>query len=240
MLPFLEALAALDRADELGGARHLVARALSLSGADRRRADRPRREAYHAACPPRFHQAVLPHGRGADDARTAAMLHALPRHAPARLLLLRRPLISIPALVRWIATPTEAWHAGRVHCTGDAAGSGYARRDRRGAQLQRTRQRHGPVHHIAHAGFVAPADIRAFARQRRRTADAVPIIWYPGPIQQAIRAAVATNAPTAVGRFAIFHEAGALMAAGSVRGCRQPRSLKPGSRNHPPQSARRT
>jgi len=72
----------------------------------------------------------------------------------------------------------------------------------------------GRMHQIAHAGFIDPADIPRFAGLNV-VADLSPIIWYPGPIIEAIRAAVPEPRSGRYWPNRDLLEAGALMAAGS-------------------------
>jgi predicted amidohydrolase YtcJ len=70
------------------------------------------------------------------------------------------------------------------------------------------------MHQIAHASFIDPADIPRFAALNV-AADLSPIIWYPGPITQAIMAVVPPERAQRYWPNHDLHQAGALLAAGS-------------------------
>lgn len=72
----------------------------------------------------------------------------------------------------------------------------------------------GPTHQIAHASFIAPSDIARF-KELNVVADLSPIIWYPGPIVEAIFAVVPEARARQYWPNRDLHEAGALLAAGS-------------------------
>lgn len=213
-LPFLEALAALDRANELNG--WCVASLpgqRTLSGADLvGDALIMRRETYRTRhVRPDFIKLFMD---GVPTTRTAAMLTPYRATRLQGCCFCGDPLISIPDLVRWIAKAEKHRMRVKVHCTGDAAV-----RDTLDA-IDVVRSFNGPgngagaTHQIAHAGFVAPADIPRF-RALDVAADLSPIIWYPGPIQQAIRAAMPEDRADCYWPLRDFRDAGALMAAGS-------------------------
>lgn len=213
-LPFLEALTALDRANELNGwcVASLPAQR-TLSGADLvGDALIVRREAYRTRhVRPDFIKLFMD---GVPTTRTAAMLTPYRATRLQGCCFCGDPLISIPDLVRWIAKAEKHRMRVKVHCTGDAAV-----RDTLDA-IDVVRSFNGPgngagaSHQIAHAGFVAPADIPRF-RALDVAADLSPIIWYPGPIQEAIRAAMPEDRADCYWPLRDLHAAGALMAAGS-------------------------
>jgi len=213
-LAFLEALAALDHANELNG--WCVASLpgqRTLSGADLvGDALIMRRETYRTRhVRPDFIKLFMD---GVPTTRTAAMLTPYRATRLQGCCFCGDPLISIPDLVRWIAKAEKHQMRVKVHCTGDAAV-----RDTLDA-IDVVRSFNGPgngagaTHQIAHAGFVAPADIPRF-RALDVAADLSPIIWYPGPIQQAIRAAMPEDRADCYWPLRDFRDAGALMAAGS-------------------------
>lgn len=213
-LPFLEALAALDRANELNG--WCVASLpgqRTLSGADLvGDALIMRRETYRTRhVRPDFIKLFMD---GVPTTRTAAMLTPYRATRLQGCCFCGDPLISIPDLVRWIAKAEKHQMRVKVHCTGDAAV-----RDTLDA-IDVVRSFNGPgngagaTHQIAHAGFVAPSDIPRF-RALGVAADLSPIIWYPGPIQEAIRAAMPEDRADCYWPLRDFRDAGALMAAGS-------------------------
>jgi predicted amidohydrolase YtcJ len=214
VLPFLEALAALDRADELNGwCVTSLPGQRTLSGADLVGDELiARREAYRTRhVRPDFIKLFMD---GVPTTRTAAMLTPYRATRLQGCCFCGDPLISIPALVRWIAKAEKHGMRVKVHCTGDAAV-----RDTLDAidvvrSFNGAGNASGPVHQIAHPGFVAPADIPRF-RALNVAADLSPIIWYPGPIQDAIRAAIPRERADCYWPLRDLHDAGALMAAGS-------------------------
>ena len=72
----------------------------------------------------------------------------------------------------------------------------------------------GRLHQIAHASFIDPADIPHF-RALNVVADLSPVIWYPGPIQEAIRAVIPRERADRYWPNRDLHESGALLAGGS-------------------------
>ncbi|MBR0796838.1 amidohydrolase [Bradyrhizobium jicamae] len=214
VLPFLEALAALDRAGELNGwCVTSLPGQRTLSGADLvGDALIARRETYRTRhVRPDFIKLFMD---GVPTTRTAAMLTPYRATRLQGCCFCGDPLISIPALVRWIAKAEQYGMRVKVHCTGDAA----VRDTLDAVDVVRSfngpDDGAGPVHQIAHAGFVDPADIPRF-RALNVAADLSPIIWYPGPIQQAIRAAMPDERADCYWPLRDLHEAGALLAAGS-------------------------
>jgi predicted amidohydrolase YtcJ len=214
VLPFLEALAALDRANELNGW-CVTSRPgqRTLSGADLVGDELiARREAYRTRhVRPDFIKLFMD---GVPTTRTAAMLTPYRATRLQGCCFCGDPLISIPALVRWIAKAEKHGMRVKVHCTGDSAVRDTLDaidvvRSFNGADAGS-----GAVHQIAHAGFVAAGDISRF-RALGVAADLSPIIWYPGPIQEAIRAAIPEERADRYWPLRDLHEAGALMAAGS-------------------------
>jgi predicted amidohydrolase YtcJ len=209
-LGFLEALAALDRANALNGwcvASLPVQR--TLSGVDLVGDELiARREAYRSRhVRPDFIKLFMD---GVPTTRTAAML------APYRATRIHGccfcgdALVSLPSLARWIAKAEKHGMRVKVHCTGDAA----VRDTLDAVEVVRSFNGPGPIHHIAHPGFVAPSDIPRF-RELNVAADLSPIIWYPGPIQDAIRATIPIHRADRYWPNRDLHEAGTLMAAGS-------------------------
>jgi len=119
-------------------------------------------------------------------------------------------LISIGDLARWIAKAEALGLSVKVHCTGDAA----VRDTLDAIDMVRTVNGPGRLHQIAHASFIDPADIPRF-RALNVAADLSPIIWYPGPIQEAIRAVIPRERADRYWPIRDLHEQGALLAAGS-------------------------
>ena len=94
-------------------------------------------------------------------------------------------LESIPELARWISKCERLGLSVKIHCAGDRAV-----KDTLDA-IDVVRSFHGPGrrHQIAHASFIDPADIPHF-KDLDVVADLSPIIWYPSPITEAIKAVI--------------------------------------------------
>ena len=197
-LPFLEALAALDRANELNG--WCVASLpgqRTLSGAD-----------LVGHVRPDFIKLFMD---GVPTTRTAAMLTPYRATRLQGCCFCGDPLISIPDLVRWIAKAEKHRMRVKVHCTGDAAV-----RDPLDA-IDVVRSFNGAtdlVHQIAHASYIAPDDIKRFA-ELGVAADLSPIIWYPTIFLEAHKAAMGEERAQRFWPNKDLKEAGALMAGGS-------------------------
>ena len=119
-------------------------------------------------------------------------------------------LISVPELARWIAKAEALGLSVKVHATGDAA----VRDTLDAIDMVRTVNGPGRLHQIAHASFIDPADIPHF-RALNVVADLSPVIWYPGPIQEAIRAVIPRERADRYWPNRDLHESGALLAGGS-------------------------
>jgi predicted amidohydrolase YtcJ len=119
-------------------------------------------------------------------------------------------LVSIPELVRWIAKCEKLGLSTKIHCAGDGA----VRDTLDAIDVVRSFNGPGRIHQIAHAGFIDPTDIPRFA-SLNVAADLSPIIWYPSPIIEAIQAAVPEPRSSRYWPNRDLLEAGALMAAGS-------------------------
>jgi predicted amidohydrolase YtcJ len=93
---------------------------------------------------------------------------------------------TLPELARLIAKQQDRGLAVKVHCAGDAA----VRTALDAIDVVRSFKGATPLtHHIAHAGFVDPADIRRF-KDLNVVADLSPILWYPNQIIDGIEQAV--------------------------------------------------
>jgi hypothetical protein len=147
---------------------------------------------------------------GVPTTRTAAMIEP---YIPDRLYgccYRGEALVSVPELARWIAKCEKQGLSTKIHCAGDGA----VRDTLDAIDVVRSFNGPGRMHQIAHAGFIDPADIPRFAGLNV-VADLSPIIWYPGPIIEAIRAAVPEPRSGRYWPNRDLLEAGALMAAGS-------------------------
>ena len=119
-------------------------------------------------------------------------------------------LVSIPELARWIAKCEKHGLSTKNSLRRRRRGSRHTGRNQRRALLQRTRR----MHQIAHAGFIDPADIPRF-KSLDVIADLSLIIWYPSPIIEAIQAAIPEKRSSRYWPNRDLLEAGVLMAAGS-------------------------
>jgi predicted amidohydrolase YtcJ len=72
----------------------------------------------------------------------------------------------------------------------------------------------GPIHTLAHAGYIAPADIPR-VRQVNAAIDASPTVWYPGPILQATEAVLGRQRANHFWPFKTFIANGVLVAGGT-------------------------
>lgn len=146
---------------------------------------------------------------GVPMTRTAAMLEPYKPDEQGRSVLCRS-FIPIPEMVRWFAKAEKLGMGVKVHCAGDAA----VRDTLDAIEIVRNFHGPGPMHHIAHAGYVDPADIPRFSRLNV-VADLCPAIWVPSPIITAIHAVMPDDRAGRYWPNRDMHASGALMAAGS-------------------------
>ena len=147
---------------------------------------------------------------GVPTTRTASMIEP---YTPDKLYgccFRGEALVSIPELARWIAKCEKLGLSVKVHCAGDAA----VRDTLDAIDVVRSFNGPGRRHQIAHAGFIDPDDIPRF-KELNVVANLSPIIWYPSPIIEAIKAAVPEGRANRYWPNRDLLEAGALMAAGS-------------------------
>ncbi|WP_048646785.1 amidohydrolase [Nitratireductor soli] len=84
-------------------------------------------------------------------------------------------LATVPELVRWVGRCETLGLSVKIHCAGDAAVTQAL------DAIDVVRSFNGPTaltHHIAHASYIAPDDIKRFA-ELGVAADLSPFIWYP-------------------------------------------------------------
>lgn len=84
-------------------------------------------------------------------------------------------IVTVPDLIRWVGKCEKLGLAVKIHCAGDAAVSQAL------DAIDVVRSFNGPtklIHHIAHASYIAPADIPRFA-ELGVAADLSPFLWYP-------------------------------------------------------------
>ena len=93
---------------------------------------------------------------------------------------------TLPELARLIAKQEDRGLAVKIHCAGDAA----VRTSLDAIDVVRSfKGATALTHHIAHAGFIDPADVRRF-KELNVVADLSPILWYPNQIIDGIEQAV--------------------------------------------------
>lgn len=120
-------------------------------------------------------------------------------------------LLTVPDLVRWIGKCEKRGLSVKIHCAGDAAVTQAL------DAIDVARSFNGPTgltHHIAHASYIAPQDIRRFA-ELGVVADLSPIIWYPSHFLEGHKLAMDEARAERFWPMKDLAEAGALMAAGS-------------------------
>jgi hypothetical protein len=122
---------------------------------------------------------------GVPTTRTASMIDPYTPDQLYGCCFRGEALVSIPELARWIAKCEKQGLSTKIHCAGDCA----VRDTLDAIDVVRSFNGPGRIHHIAHAGFIDPDDIPRFKRLDV-VADLSPIIWYPSPIIEAIRAAI--------------------------------------------------
>jgi predicted amidohydrolase YtcJ len=120
-------------------------------------------------------------------------------------------MLDVPSLIRWLGKCEKRGLAAKIHCAGDASVTQAL------DAIDVVRSFNGPtslVHHIAHASYIAPADIPRFA-ELGVAADLSPIIWYPTVFLEAHKAAMGEERALRFWPNKDLKEAGALMAGGS-------------------------
>jgi predicted amidohydrolase YtcJ len=148
---------------------------------------------------------------GVPGAKTAAF-HEAYTPDPIRGCCFRgSTMLTVPDLVRIIGRCEKLNIAVKIHCAGDAAVSQAL------DAIDVVRSFNGPtslMHHIAHASYIAPADIPRFA-QLGVAADLSPIIWFPTVFLEAHKMAMGEERATRFWPNKSLHETGALIGGGS-------------------------
>ncbi len=117
---------------------------------------------------------------------------------------------ALPELARLIAKQEDRGLAVKIHCAGDGA----VRTALDAFEVVRSFKGATPLtHHIAHAGFIDPADVRRF-KDLNVVADLSPILWYPNQIIDGIEQAVGERVRQYWPNRNLL-EAGALIATGT-------------------------
>jgi predicted amidohydrolase YtcJ len=120
-------------------------------------------------------------------------------------------LASVPELVRWVGRCEKLGLSVKIHCAGDAAVTQAL------DAIDVVRSFNGPTkltHHIAHASYIAPADIRRFA-ELGVAADLSPFIWYPTAFLEGHKQTMGVERATRFWPNRDLLAAGTLMAGGS-------------------------
>ncbi len=120
-------------------------------------------------------------------------------------------LMSVPDLIRWLGKCEKHGLSVKIHCAGDAAVTQAL------DAVEVVRSFNGPTsltHHIAHASYIAPADVKRFS-ELGVAADLSPIIWYPTFFLEGHKAAMGTERAERFWPNRDLLAAGTLMSGGS-------------------------
>jgi hypothetical protein len=141
--------------------------------------------------------------------RTAAMLDAYLPNADGSVTVCH-PFLPQPELVSWIRKAASFGMGIKIHCAGDAA----VRATLDAIEIVRDIDGPGPMHQIAHPGYVHPEDIPRFARLNV-VADLCPAIWMPSALMQSVFDVMGEKRARHYWPFKDMKAAGTLMAGGS-------------------------
>ena len=120
-------------------------------------------------------------------------------------------LATVPELVRWVGRCEALNLSVKIHCAGDAAVTQAL------DAIDVVRSFNGPTtltHHIAHASYIAPGDIKRFA-ELGVAADLSPFIWYPTSFLEGHKQTMGVERATRFWPNMDLLAAGTLMAGGS-------------------------
>jgi predicted amidohydrolase YtcJ len=120
-------------------------------------------------------------------------------------------LVTYPDLVKHIDKSEKLGMGLKIHCTGD-----YAVTEMLDA-VEAVRHFNGPakvLHHIAHASYIRPEDIKRFA-ELGVVADLCPMIWYPTTFLEGHKEVMGEERATRFWPIRSLQESGALLAGGS-------------------------
>lgn len=112
---------------------------------------------------------------GVPGARTAAFHEPYTADPVLGCCFRGSTIVTVPDLIRWLGKCEKLGIAVKIHCAGDAAVTQAL------DAIDVVRSFNGPthlIHHIAHASYIAPDDIRRFA-ELGVAADLSPFLWYP-------------------------------------------------------------
>lgn len=148
---------------------------------------------------------------GVPGAKTAAFHEAYTADPIHGCCFRGSTMLTLPDLVRLVGKCERQHIAVKIHCAGDAAVTQAL------DAIDVVRSFNGPtklVHHIAHASYIAPADIPRFA-QLGVAADLSPIIWFPTVFLEAHKMAMGEERATRFWPNKSLHQTGALIGGGS-------------------------
>jgi hypothetical protein len=120
-------------------------------------------------------------------------------------------MVTYPDLIRWLGKAEKLGLGVKIHCAGDAAVTQAL------DAIDVVRSFNGPselLHHIAHASYIARADIARFA-ELGAVADLSPMLWYPTTILEGHKEVMGVERATRFWPNKDLGEAGALLAGGS-------------------------
>ena len=210
-LPILETLSDLDRAGELTAwavASLPLIQPTFLFGTtgDALLAVRDRHRTTHVR--PDFTKIFLD---GVPGARTAAFHDAYLDDSAHPHGYRGDLLVDLPEMVRMVDKSERLGMGLKVHCAGDRAVTQML------DAVEAVRHFRGPTtvrHHIAHASYIRPEDIRRFA-ELGVVADLCPMIWYPTTFLEGHKAVMGEERATRFWPIAELQKSGALLAGGS-------------------------
>ncbi len=120
-------------------------------------------------------------------------------------------IVTVPDLIRWLGKCEKLGIAVKIHCAGDAAVTQAL------DAIDVVRSFNGPtnlIHHIAHASYIAPDDIRRFA-ELGVAADLSPFLWYPTSFLEGHKQTMGEERAQRFWPNRDLLESGALLAGGS-------------------------
>lgn len=120
-------------------------------------------------------------------------------------------LVDLPEMIRMVDKSERLGMGLKVHCAGDRAVTQML------DAVEAVRHFRGPTtvrHHIAHASYIKPEDIKRFA-ELNVVGDLCPMIWYPTTFLEGHKAVMGEARATRFWPIAELQQSGALLAGGS-------------------------
>jgi predicted amidohydrolase YtcJ len=120
-------------------------------------------------------------------------------------------LVDLPEMVRMVDKSERLGMGLKVHCAGDRAVTQML------DAVEAVRHFRGPTtvcHHIAHASYIRPEDIKRFA-ELGVVADLCPMIWYPTTFLEGHKVVMGEERAARFWPIAELEKSGALLAGGS-------------------------